>query len=46
MRTLYLEKMDKPKFKLFGSKIEQDSFKIYMNLDKEKNIEPKSEEVS
>lgn len=38
MRTLYLEKMDKPKFKLFGSKIEQDSFKIYMNLDKEKNI--------
>lgn len=38
MRTLYLEKMDKPKFKLFGSKIEQDSFKIYMNLDKDKNI--------
>ena len=38
IKTLYIEKMDKPKCLLKKIKIVQDDCKIYMNLDKEKNI--------
>lgn len=38
IKTLYLEKVDKPKFMFQKLKIEQDNCKIYANLEKEKNI--------
>ena len=38
IKTLYLEKVDKPKFLFQKIKIEQDNCKIYANLEKEKNI--------
>lgn len=38
MRTYYLDKMDKPKFSFRRYKIEQDNFKIYADLNKERNI--------
>lgn len=38
MRTYYLEKMDKPKFSIRKYKIEQDNFKVYADLNKEKNV--------
>lgn len=38
MKTMYVEKMDKPKLAIQRIKIEQDSCKIYVNLEKEKNI--------
>ncbi len=38
IKTLYLEKVDKPKFVFQKLKIEQDNCKIYANLEKEKNI--------
>ena len=38
MKTLYIEKMDKPNCFLQKIKIEQDNCKIYLNLDKDKNI--------
>ena len=38
MKTYYLEKMDKPKFSIRKYKIEQDNFKIYADLNKEKNV--------
>lgn len=38
IKTLYLEKVDKPKFLFSKLKIEQDNCKIYANLEKGKNI--------
>ena len=38
MKTLYIEKMDKPKWGLQKIKIEQDNCKISLNLEKEKNL--------
>jgi len=38
MKTLYIEKMDKPKWRLQKIKIEQDNCKISLNLEKEKNL--------
>ena len=38
IKTLYLEKVDKPNFMFQKLKIEQDNCKIYANLEKEKNI--------
>ena len=38
MRTYYLEKMDKPKFSIRKYKIEQDNFRVYADLNKEKNV--------
>lgn len=38
IKTLYLEKVDKPKFMFQKLKIEQDNCKIYANLEKERNI--------
>ena len=38
MKTLYIEKMDKPNCIFQKIKIEQDNCKIYLNLEKEKNI--------
>ena len=38
MKTIYIQKMDKPKVAIRKIKIEQDNCKIYLNLDKEKNI--------
>lgn len=38
MKTLYIEKMDKPKMAIQKIKIERDNCKIYVNLEKEKNI--------
>ena len=38
MRILYIEKMDKPKSFFRNIKIEQDNCKIYLNLEKGKNI--------
>lgn len=38
IKTLYLEKVDKPKFMFQKLKIEQDNCKIYANLEKKKNI--------
>lgn len=38
MKTLYIEKMDKPIMVIQKIKIEQENCKIYLNLEKEKNI--------
>lgn len=38
MRTYYLEKMDKPRFSIRKYKIEQDNFRVYADLNKEKNV--------
>jgi len=38
MKTIYIEKVDKPKMAIQKIKIEQDNCKIRLNLDKEKNI--------
>ena len=38
MRTYYLEKMDKPRFSIRKYKIEQDNFRVYVDLEKEKNV--------
>ena len=38
MKTVYIEKMDKPKLCIRKLKIEEDNYKIYLNLEKEKNI--------
>lgn len=38
MKTFYIEKLDKHKFNLCKIKIEKDNFKIYANLEKERNI--------
>lgn len=38
MKILYIEKMDKPIMAIQKIKIEQDNCKIYLNLEKEKNI--------
>ena len=38
MKTIYIEKMDKPKLAIRKMKIEGDYCKIYLNLEKEKNI--------
>ena len=38
MKTLYIEKMDKPNRFLQKIKIEQENCRIYLNLEKEKNI--------
>ena len=38
MKTLYIEKMDKPKWKREKIKMEHDNCKISLNLEKEKNI--------
>ena len=38
MKTVYIEKMDKPKLCIRKIKIEEDNYKIYLNLEKEKNI--------
>ena len=38
MKTLYVEKMDKPKMAIQKIKIERDNCRIYMNLEKEKYI--------
>ena len=38
MRTYYLGKMDKPKFSIRKYKIEQDNFRVYADLNKEKNV--------
>lgn len=38
MKTMYIEKMDKPKWAIQKIKIEQDKCKICLNLEKEKNI--------
>lgn len=38
MKTLYIEKMDKPAMAMRKIKIEQDDCKIYMNLEKERSI--------
>lgn len=38
MKIYYIEKVDKPKITIHKFKIEQDNFKIYVNLEKGKNI--------
>lgn len=38
MKTFYIEKMDKHSFTLLKTKIENDNFKIYADLEKGKNI--------
>lgn len=38
MKTFYIEKLDKHRFNLYKMKIEEDNFKIYSNLEKERNI--------
>ena len=38
MKTCYLEKMDKPKLLIRKYKIQQDDFKIYADLSKDKNV--------
>ena len=38
MKTFYIEKLDKHRFTFFRTKIENDSFRIYTNLEKAKNI--------
>lgn len=38
MKTIYIQKRDKPKVAIRKIKIEQDNCKIYLNLEKEKNI--------
>lgn len=38
MKTFYIEKLDKHRFNLYKMKIEKDNFKIYANLEKERNI--------
>jgi len=38
MKTIYIEKVDKPKMAIRKIKFEQDNCKIYSNLEKEKNI--------
>ena len=38
MKTLYIQKMDKPIMAIQKIKIEQDNCRIYMNLEKEKSI--------
>lgn len=38
MKTLFIEKMDKPFMAIQKIKIEQDNCKIYLNLEKEKNV--------
>lgn len=38
MKTFYIEKLDKHRFNLCKIKIEKDNFKIYANLEKERNI--------
>lgn len=38
MKTMYIEKMDKPKWAINKIKIEQDNFKTCLNLKKEKNL--------
>ncbi len=38
MKTFYIEKLDKHRFHLYKMKIEKDNFKIYANLEKERNI--------
>ena len=38
MKNIYVEKIDKPKWIMHKIKIEQDDCKIYLNLNKEKNI--------
>ena len=41
MKTFYIEKLDKHRFNLYKMKIEKDNFKIYANLEKERNIKVK-----
>lgn len=38
MKTIYIDKMDKPKLAIQKIKIEGDNCKVYLNLEKEKNI--------
>lgn len=38
MKTFYIEKLDKHRFNSCKIKIEKDNFKIYANLEKERNI--------
>ena len=38
MKTIYIQKKDKPKVAIKKIRIEQDNCKIYLNLEKEKNI--------
>ena len=38
MKTIYIEKVDKPKMAIKKIKIEQDNCKVYASLEKEKNI--------
>ena len=38
MKTYYIEKMDKHILPIYKVKIEQDNCKIYLNLEKGKNI--------
>ena len=39
IKTYYLEKMDKPMPIIGKIKLEKDNCKIYLNLEKEKNIQ-------
>lgn len=39
MKTMYIEKMDKPKWAINKIKVERDNCKIDLNLEKEKNIQ-------
>ncbi len=39
MKTMYIEKMDKPKLAINKIKVEGDNCKIYLNLANEKNIQ-------
>ena len=38
MKTVYIEKVDKPRFSIRKIKIEKDSYRTYIDFQKEKNI--------
>ena len=38
IKTLYIEKKDKPRFYIGKGKIEKDKYEIYANIEREKNI--------
>lgn len=38
MKTMYIEKMDKPRFSIRKIKVEKDNYKTYIDFQKEKNI--------
>lgn len=38
MKTVYIEKMDKPRFSIRKIKVEKDSYRTYIDFQKEKNI--------